>query len=161
MIIPVHFITVILVVNISFDQLLFIFLVDHQDIRVDDLMVSTMKINLLLDDNLILLVEVIFVLIHVILIFILVINLILFLFFTIVIIMWMWSTYDILLTFTWFLMSNQRLNFMHLKVLLLGERALAMDVIVVIIRICIHKSVISGLSILILRSSHTFIIHEA
>jgi hypothetical protein len=84
-------------------------------------MVAAVKINLLLDDNLILLVKVIFVFIHVILIFILVINLILFLFFSIVIIMRMRSTYDIYITFTWILMCNHvRLNFMHLKVLLLG-----------------------------------------
>ena len=84
-------------------------------------MVSTVEINLLLDDDLILLVEIVIVFIHVIRIFILVVNLILFLFFVIFIDMWMWYAYGILMAFTWFLMRNQRLNFLHLKVLLLGE----------------------------------------
>ena len=83
-------------------------------------MVSTVKIDLLLDDDLVLLVEIIFVFIHVIWIFILVIDLIWFMFFPVFIIMRMWSTDDILLNFIGFLESNQRLNFMHLKVLLLG-----------------------------------------
>lgn len=84
-------------------------------------MVSTVKVNLLLDDDLILLVEIVIVFIHVVRIFILVVNLILFLFFVIFIDMWMWYAYGILMAFAWFLMSNQRLNFLHLKVLLLGE----------------------------------------
>lgn len=81
-----------------------------------------MNIDLLLDDNLIFLVEVVFVLIHVVLIFVLVIYLILFVFLTklfINIIMRM--CHGILLSFTWFLMSNQWLHFLHLEVLLLGE----------------------------------------